>query len=263
LKQTLKLSEYQNLNVLWGSNGEVILTEPLARKEDVIALRSFGWKIVKFSSNEILAKNGCETNLRWTPKTGAEIVVSLRHGRSSLQGLVRYPSYLCDNKEECRKTWRASCCDGHYCGKLDIFERQLSTPLFRKDFSNKSFLYWGETDFVLGEELTAYITIKKDGQENISSGDRIRVLAEIGLPTNKNNDLHEKLVFDKRLEIGGQRLDCWWGKYIKDRNLRTIEAKFYAAKWDIAAWEGYQWAVSELEKLKTALKNRKEALKNA
>jgi hypothetical protein len=65
------------LDGLWGEDGEVLLTEPRATWQDVKALP--GWAhidIVKFSRGEILAKTD-GIDLRWTPESGAEIIVKL------------------------------------------------------------------------------------------------------------------------------------------------------------------------------------------
>ena len=71
------LSRVNELDGLWGENGEILLVEDLATWEDVKALP--GWShmdIVKFSKSEILAKSD-GVDLRWTPERGAEIIVDL------------------------------------------------------------------------------------------------------------------------------------------------------------------------------------------
>lgn len=75
--EPLPLSKVDELDGLWGEDGEVLLIEPLATWQDVKALP--GWAhihIVKFSSDEILAKTD-GIDLRWTPQRGAEIIISL------------------------------------------------------------------------------------------------------------------------------------------------------------------------------------------
>jgi hypothetical protein len=73
----MPLSAEGMLKDLWGEVGEVVFTEPKAQWEDVKALQTWAAiKVVKFSKDEILAKaEGID--LRWTPETGAEIVVDL------------------------------------------------------------------------------------------------------------------------------------------------------------------------------------------
>lgn len=73
----MPLSAEGMLKELWGEVGEVVFTEPKAQWEDVKALQTWAAiKVVKFSKTEILAKaEGID--LRWTPETGAEIVVDL------------------------------------------------------------------------------------------------------------------------------------------------------------------------------------------
>jgi hypothetical protein len=77
LTRPLPLSRVNELDGLWGENGEVLLIEPMAAWKDVKALPSWAHiNIVKFSKKEILAKiDGID--LRWTPEAGAEIIVDL------------------------------------------------------------------------------------------------------------------------------------------------------------------------------------------
>jgi uncharacterized protein (DUF1778 family) len=77
LTKTWPLSRVGELDGLWGENGEILLTEPLAEWEDVKALA--GWapiQVIKFARQEILAKTD-GVDLRWTPERGAEIIVDL------------------------------------------------------------------------------------------------------------------------------------------------------------------------------------------
>jgi hypothetical protein len=77
LNAPLPLCRVDELDGLWGEDGEVLLTEPRATWQDVKALP--GWAhidIVKFSRGEILAKTD-GIDLRWTPESGAEIIVNL------------------------------------------------------------------------------------------------------------------------------------------------------------------------------------------
>lgn len=82
LKRKILLQDVDRLKGLWGENGEVLIREPLAAWEDVKALQEWApILIVKFSQAEILAKmEGID--LRWTPGSGAEIIVHL--GRRAL-----------------------------------------------------------------------------------------------------------------------------------------------------------------------------------
>ena len=77
LTKTLPLSRVGDLDGLWGENGEVLLTEPLAEWEDVKALADWApIQVIKFARQEILAKTD-GVDLRWTPERGAEIIVDL------------------------------------------------------------------------------------------------------------------------------------------------------------------------------------------
>ncbi|MFH1136898.1 MAG: AAA family ATPase [Pseudomonadota bacterium] len=77
LERPWPLSRVNELEGLWGENGEVLLVEDAATWEDVKALPTWAHiDIVKFSQREILAKSD-GVDLRWTPEQGAEIIVDL------------------------------------------------------------------------------------------------------------------------------------------------------------------------------------------
>lgn len=94
LRSVFSLSD-PKITSLFGLEGEIVLSEPSATLQDVIGLRRYGWKIVKYSTHEVLAKTD-GADLRWT-ENGAEIVVSLSEAEKVLQkGLIsRGDSIFC------------------------------------------------------------------------------------------------------------------------------------------------------------------------
>ncbi len=120
LNVPIPLRDYRKADNLWGSGGEVVFIEPKATAQHVLALRRYGWKVVHYTTSEILAKT-TGADLRWTPKAGAEIVVSLDSSlprESSFAGLMAWPRRKCYDSAGCREVWRASCGE-EFCGLME------------------------------------------------------------------------------------------------------------------------------------------------
>lgn len=109
-----------------------------------------------------------------------------------------------------------------------------------------------------------YYLVERTGQEDVETGDRVRVIATICLPcSGETEKLRGDLRFGWRLEVGNSALFSDWGFKSQDSFVRHRRLSFYASTWAAAFASAEEWAHTELQRLDDAIAARAQALADA
>lgn len=114
--------------------------------------------------------------------------------------------------------------------------------------------------------LTARIEVTRVGQQNIDVGDLIIVNGKLCLPAEATIGefyLLPELRFNNRVELLGEPLSKNWGNVYTPYTHRTKDKRFIAPTWKEAEAKVLKELQDEVEKLRTALINRAQALLDA
>lgn len=108
------------------------------------------------------------------------------------------------------------------------------------------------------------VIIERAGQEKPEDGDRVIVKATLVLPADEKNEIVGDIQFRTRVHIFEEDLYSGWGYYSESEDgIRINVKKFFSEKWQDGFIEAEEYIVSELEKLDTAIQNRKKKLEEA
>ena len=136
------------------------------------------------------------------------------------------------------------------CRKLMAKEERMTQPRDEKGRFRKRFV--------------ARVRLVPAGQAPAHKSDLVRVKAYVHLPTGKNtSQLPEDLVFGPRVFCCGEDLNRIWGHWDAKRKSRYRSKVFEGTTWKEAKAEAEAWARTEVNKLKTAIRARRQALVNA
>ena len=243
-KNSFKLSEYMKFEDIKKGEGEIMFTHvfPLSY---IKSLQKKNMKIIKFCKGEIVGKSdGIDFRavLKTEENYDCEIIIDI----------AKYDNFI--------KMFSLK--EGH------TVEEILKPPPPPPPPTSLLFKKWGDNNVVLCDDLNAVIRIEKRQQDSAKNSDSVQVDACIFLPCNDQNTIDAALQFYSRVTIADENLSSAWGYKAEDKNWvkKGYRGKFkhcYALKFNSAAWEGWNWASAEVQKLVDALKTRKEVLKNA
>jgi hypothetical protein len=138
------------LENLWGSEGEVMIADGSVTLNDIRSLqRLSGFVITKYSASEVIGKYGDMLDLRWTPNTGLEIIVSLESGRNALELIISHWKYRYITIPE--------------------FKKRFGLPVYNADVHNK----WGKME--ADRIITSNIPSMKDLREYVKKNGEVVV----------------------------------------------------------------------------------------
>lgn len=106
-----------------------------------------------------------------------------------------------------------------------------------------------------------YFTVKRDGQEPPSRGNKVVALVTAYLPGDSEEYLNKPIVFENKLEIFHECLYLGWGTCFGDYRIRN--KRFTAITWREAFAKAKKYAKQELQKLEDALQERSVTLEAA
>jgi len=111
--------------------------------------------------------------------------------------------------------------------------------------------------------MKARIEVVEGWQLAADDGDGVVVKGRLMLPCNDEGVLTEELRFGARLRTAGYLLTADWGLYDGAKNMRYRNYKATADTYEEATKKVLADILSDMQLLKDALKQRREALKKA
>lgn len=112
----------------------------------------------------------------------------------------------------------------------------------------------------LTKQLSSTITITRNGQNNPSDGDEVKVKLTISLPTGKDGYLINELNFKERVVILKYNLCSYWGNFDSNNRTRNNSKELFGTNWKRLFKQAEEEGILELQKLIDALKLREIAL---